>query len=306
MADPKSFKWFLEYTTPEEGHMHSLRTVLYSAHTRYQQIEIMDTGSYGKCLVLDGKMQSAEMDEFIYHEALVHPAMLTHPEPKDIFIVGGGEGATLREVLRYRSVKRVLMVDIDEEVVEKCKELLPQWHRGSFDDPRVELRFLDARRYLEETPNKYDIIIIDIPEPIEEGPAYLLYTREFYEMVKDRLNDEGIISLQAGSVAINNLLNFTAVNRTLRAVFPIVAPYYASIPSFAFPWGFTLASKRFDPRYMTVEEVNKRIEKRVSGDLRYYDGITHQGQFMLPKHIRYELEIQDRVIEDNAPIFTHR
>ncbi|MEK6692678.1 MAG: polyamine aminopropyltransferase [Nitrospirota bacterium] len=306
MTEPKSFKWFLEYTTPEEAHMHSLKTILYSTNTRFQQMEIMDIGSYGKCLVLDGKMQSSEIDEFIYHEALVHPAMLTHPEPKNIFIVGGGEGATLREVLRHRSVKKAIMVDIDEEVVEKCKELLPQWHQGAFDDPRTELKFLDARRYLEETSDKYDIIVIDIPEPVEEGPAYLLYTREFYEMVKDRLNDDGIISLQAGATAINNLLNFTAVNKTLRAVFPVVAPYYASIPSFSIPWGFTLASKRFDPRDIPVDEADSRIRKRISGELGYYDGITHQGQFMLPKYIRYELERQEKIIEDNAPLFTYR
>lgn len=306
MADPKSSKWFLEYTTPEEGHMHSLRSVLYSTQTRFQQMEIMDTGSYGKCLVLDGKMQSSELDEFIYHEALVHPAMLTHPEPGDVFIVGGGEGATLREVLRHKSVRKAIMVDIDEEVVDKCKELLPQWHQGAFDDPRTELKFLDARRYLEETGNKYDIIVIDITEPVEEGPAYLLYTREFYEMVKDRLKDDGIISLQAGSTAINNLLNFTAVNRTLRTVFPIVTPYYASIPSFAFPWGFTLASKKFDPRDIPVEEVDMRIKKRIKGNLGYYDGIIHQGQFMLPKYIRQELEKQDKIIEDNTPLFTYR
>lgn len=283
--------------------MHSLKKVLYSGQSRLQYIEIIHTGSYGKCLVLDGRMQSSETDEFIYHEALVHPAMLTHPEPKDIFIIGGGEGATLREVLRHKSVKRSLMVDIDEEVVEKSKELLPEWHQGSFDDQRVELRFLDARQYLEETEEGFDVIIIDIPEPIEEGPAYLLYTKEFYEIVKRRLKDDGVISLQAGSAAINNLLSFTAVSRTLREVLPVVAPYSASVPSYAFPWGFILASKRFDPREITAEDVDRRIAERISGELRYYDGITHQGQFMLPKYLRYELDRQERIIEDNLPLF---
>jgi spermidine synthase len=187
MIEPKSYKWFIEYTSPEEGHLHGIRMIHYASQTRFQRMEIMESGSYGRCLVLDGKMQSSIIDEFIYHEGLVHPAMLTHPNPKRVFIVGGGEGATLREVLRHKSVEYCMMVDIDREVVEKSKELLPEWHRGAFDDPRTDLRFMDARKYLEETQDSYDVIIIDISEPVEEGPAYLLFTREFYEIVKERL-----------------------------------------------------------------------------------------------------------------------
>jgi spermidine synthase len=136
MIEPKSNKWFIEYTSPDEGHIHGIKMIHYASQTKYQKMEIMDSGSYGRCLVLDGKMQSTVTDEFIYHEGLVHPAMLTHPNPKRVFIVGGGEGATLREVLRHKSVEYCMMVDIDQEVVEKSKELLPEWHQGAFDDPR--------------------------------------------------------------------------------------------------------------------------------------------------------------------------
>src|SRR3972149_640904 len=167
----KNFRWFIESLTPEEGHLHGIRRVLFSTHPPYQSLDILELGSYGKALVLDGKIQSSLLDEFIYHESLVHPAMLAHPAAKRVFIVGGGEGATLREVLRHPTVERVLMVDIDEEVVNRCKEFLPEWHKGSFDDPRAEVRFLDARRYLEETQERFDVIIIDISEPVEEGPA---------------------------------------------------------------------------------------------------------------------------------------
>ncbi|HUK99897.1 MAG TPA: spermidine synthase, partial [Nitrospirota bacterium] len=146
MIEPKSYKWFIEYTSPEEGHLHGIRMIHYASQTKYQRMEIMDCGSYGRCLVLDGKMQSTLTDEFIYHEALVHPALLTHPNPKRVFIVGGGEGATLREVLRHKSVEYCMMVDIDQEVVEKSKEFLPEWHQGAFDDPRTDLRFMEARK----------------------------------------------------------------------------------------------------------------------------------------------------------------
>ena len=305
MIDPKSYKWFIEYTSPQEGHIHGIRTIHYASQTKYQSMEIMESGSYGRCLVLDGKMQSSATDEFIYHEALVHPALLTHPNPKRVFIVGGGEGATLREVLRHKSVEYCMMVDIDQEVVEKSKELLPEWHQGAFDDPRTDLRYMDARKYLEETTDTYDVIIIDISEPVEEGPAYLLFTREFYEIVKERLTPDGTIALQAGTTALHMLLNFTAVDKTLRSVFPVVAPYNVSIPSFGLPWGFTVAATRVDTRAITPEEIDRRIKERIKGGTKYYSGEIHQGQFLFPKNVRDGLEQFDRIIEDNQPLFTY-
>jgi len=305
MPEPKNYKWFLDFLSPDEGHMHGIKTILFSKQTKFQQVEIMDTGSYGRCLVLDGKIQSSELDEFIYHEALVHPAMLSHPDPKRVFIVGGGEGATLREVLRHKTVQYVLMVDIDQEVVESSKRHLPEWHQGAFDDSRVELKFLDARKYLEETQDRYDVIVIDISEPVEEGPAYLLYTKEFYSLVLDRLTPNGLITLQAGTTALTPLFCFRAVYQTLKAVFSIVAPYEACIPSFGLPWGFVVASNKVDPRKISVEQINETIFKRVRGELRYYDGVTHTGQFLLPKHVRRNIEKEDRIIEDNHPLYTY-
>jgi spermidine synthase len=305
MAEPKNYKWFHDFLSPEEGHIHGLETILYTKQTKFQKMEIMRTKSYGDCLVLDGKMQSSEVDEFIYHEALVHPALLTHPEPKRVFVVGGGEGATLREILRHKSVEYVLMVDIDQEVVESCRELLPAWHQGSFEDPRVELRYLDARKYLEETKDIYDAIIIDISEPVEEGPAYLLYTREFYNIVFNKLTRSGVISLQAGTTSVNALLNISAVYQTLKTVFPVVSPYQACIPSFGLPWGFAMASKEFNPQSMAPASVDEKIRKRIQGELRYYNGEIHQGEFLFPKHIRQTIEKSDRIIEDNTPLFTY-
>jgi spermidine synthase len=305
MPEPKSYKWFLDFLTPDEGHMHGVETILYAKQTKYQQMEIMVTRNYGRCLVLDGKMQSSEYDEFIYHEALVHPALLTHPNPKKVFIVGGGEGATLREILRHKSVEHVLMVDIDQEVVESCKKYLPEWHQGSFDDPRTRLEFRDARKYLEETKDVYDVIIIDISEPMEEGPAYLLYTKEFYQIVMDRLSKNGIISLQAGTTSLTSLLCFSAVYQTLKSVFPIVRPYQAIIPCFGLPWGFALASKLADPQSFSQEEIDKRIADRLKGELKYYNGEIHHGQFLLPKHIRQHAERETRIIEDNHPLFAY-
>jgi len=305
MPQPKNTKWFLDFFGPDEGHMHGIKTTLYSKKTEFQQMEIMDTGSYGRCLVLDGKMQSSEVDEFIYHEVLVHPAMLVHPGPKSVFVVGGGEGATLREILRHRSVTHAVMVDIDEEVVMMSKELMPEYHAGAFDDPRTELKFLDARRWLEEHDEKYDSIIIDISEPVEEGPAYLLYTREFYELVTERLTEEGTIALQAGTTSIKGLLNISAVHKTLETVFPHVVSMEATIPSFGLPWGFTMASKKNDPKKLTAADVDGMIAGRIEGELRFYDGECHQGLMHLPKFVRKAIAEQQKIIEDNAPIFSY-
>lgn len=305
MGEPKSYKWFLDLLTPHEGHIHGIESVLFAKQTKFQQMEIVVTPNYGRCLILDGKMQSSEYDEYVYHEALVHPALLTHPNPKKVFIVGGGEGATLREVLRYPSVEQAVMVDIDQEVVEACRKYMPEWHRGAFDDPRTKLIFTDARKYLEETKETYDVVIIDISEPVEEGPAYLLYTREFYHVAQKRLTKDGLISLQAGTTSVTALMCFAAVYQTLKSVFPIVRPYHAAIPSFGLPWGFGVATRNIDPQSLSPAEVDKRIAERIKGELQYYNGETHQGQFLLAKPIRQHMEKQSRIIEDNQPLFAY-
>jgi len=251
-------------------------------------------------------MQSSEIDEFIYHEALVQPSLITHPCPETVFIAGGGEGATLREVLFHNTVKRAVMVDIDEEVVAICKKYLPNHSQGSFEDKRTELYHVDARDYLAKCGGKFDIIIIDLPDPIEEGPAYLLYTQEFYQLVRGKLTANGIICVQAGSAAWTELLNFTAVNNTLKSVFPIVCPYQVDVPCFGGPWGFCLASQRLNPLQLSVSEVDKRISDGSLNSLKFYDGLTHQGLFFLPKHLRGELSRQARLISDSEPLYIYR
>jgi len=282
--------------------LHSIKERIYSGRSKFQSIDIVNTGSFGVCLVLDGKIQSSEADEFIYHETLVHPAMLTHPQPERVFIAGGGEGATLREVLAHKTVKKAVMVDIDEEVVSLCRRLLPSWHQNAFDDPRTELHFIDARKYLEESSDKFDVIIIDLVDPLEQGPARLLYTQEFYQIVKQKLGPDGIMSVQAEPAEWRNLGNFTAIANTLRNVFPIARPYQVHVPSFLGLWGFVAASQSLDPPELTPEEIDTRISARISKKLKSYDGLTHQAMFTIPKHIRQQLAASKRIITDKQPI----
>src|SRR5207247_5671613 len=147
---------------------------------------------------LGGRLHAGVAGALICHATLVHPALIRRPRPETALVIGGGEGAALREVLRYPTVRRAVMVDIDRAVVDACRTYLPEMHRGAFDDARVELRHEDARGWLEATRDRFDVAIVDLTEPLEEGPACLLFTREFYRLLSDRLTARGALARQAG------------------------------------------------------------------------------------------------------------
>jgi spermidine synthase len=301
----ESSKWFFDEINPHLLQLHAIEGTLYSGRTKFQSIEIMKSPSFGKVLVLDGKIQSSEVDEFIYHELLVHPPMLAHPRPEKVFIAGGGEGATLREILKHPSVKKAVMVDIDADVIKVCKKYLPEYHAGAFDDKRSKVYNTDARKWLAESKEKFDVIIIDLTEPVEKGPAYLLYTKEFYQIVKDKLTENGVISVQSGCASYTELLNLKAVSHTLKSVFPIVSIYQADIPSFGGPWGFCVASMNLDVAAMTPAEVDKRLKARSINDLKFYDGLTHLAMFTLSKHMRKATR-GGRLITDDSPLYLYK
>ncbi len=299
-------RWFTDVINKDFRQQHRLEEVLYSGRTDYQSVQVVRAARLGVCLALDGKIQSSEKDEFIYHEGLVQPAMVAHPRPESVFIAGGGEGAILREALRHRSVKKAVLVDIDAEVTALSKKYLPGHGAGAFEDPRAAVHHTDARAYLEKSPDKYDIIIIDLPDPIEEGPAYRLFTQEFYRTVRGRLTDDGIIAVQAGSASLTELLNLTAVYNTLKSVFPIVITGVTHVPCFGGPWGFCFASPKHDPSLLAPAEVDRIIAARGLAGLRLYDGLTHLGMFTLPRYVRDALAVQRRLITDARPLYLYR
>jgi len=281
----------------------TVNTVIYTGESAYQTIEILDTSAFGRMLVLDGKIQSAEGDEFVYHESLVHPALVTHPHPESICIAGGGEGATAREVLRHGSVRTVQMVDLDEEVVEVCRTHLPNFHKGAFDDPRLKLHFDDAKRFFKSTPERFDIVILDLSDPTAGGPASSLYTLEFYQILKARLNPGGVLVTQMGpSSTLNYKEVFTAIHNTLEKVFPNVAPYTVSVESFGECWGFGIASSGLDPTSLTSVAIDSCLQNRGVSGLKFYDGITHQGLFSLPRFLRDALNDETRIGSEEHPL----
>ncbi|MBI4299294.1 MAG: polyamine aminopropyltransferase [Chloroflexi bacterium] len=304
MADQDDRIWHREQITPDLLQLERLEEVVFSGKTPYQSVEIVDTACFGRTLVLDGKTQSSEADEFVYHEALVHPSLISHPHPQQVFIAGGGEGATAREVLAHGSVSRVVMVDIDQQVVELCRRFLPNHHRGAFEDPRLELHHADAIKFLRETNNTFDIIILDIADPLEGGPAYLLFTKEFFHLIKERLTPQGMVTVQAGHTGPTLYKQcFPAVVKTLESVFAQVYPYEAFVQSFCSEWGFVIGSLGPNPTELTTDEIDRRIALRLQHKLRFYDGVTHRGMFSLPKYLRKGIEEETRLITEQQPLF---
>jgi len=299
-------KWFSDSISNNLTQMHRIGEMLYEGRTQYQAVQVFRSPVFGISLALDGKIQSTELDEFIYHEVLVHPAMAAHPRPETVFIAGGGEGATLREVLSHNTVQRAVMVDIDQAVINLSRQYLPGHSRGAFEDRRTELHVADARGYLAGGSSKFDVIIIDLPDPIDEGPAYRLFTREFYLLVSERLTANGIISVQSGSASLPELLNLTAVYHTLRSVFPVVSAFTADIPCFGGPWGFCTASPTLNPALLTPARVDGTLDARSVRGLRFYDGLAHQGIFSLPRYLREALSRQQRLITDDEPLYIYR
>jgi spermidine synthase len=301
---PAGELWHYENITPDLVQGERVHEVVFTGRTEYQHVLIQDTACFGRSLVLDNKTQSTELDDFVYHEALVHPSMITHPEPRRVFVAGGGEGSTIREVLAHRSVDRVVMVDIDRELVDLCKRHLPNHHRGSFEDPRVELHHADAFGFLEDTLDTYDVAVIDVPDPLEGGPAYLLFTLEFYELLRERLNPGGMVVAQSGPTgpAFYEMC-FSSIWSTVGRVFPVVAACEAFVPSFGTTWGFIVGSLGPDPAALPADEVDRRIAQRVGHPLRLVDGAAYTGLFSLPKYLREAIERERRVITREAPLF---
>jgi len=299
-----STHWIIEWQSPYSASMFSIKKILFSGRTEYQEVIVAELREYGISLILDGKIQSSERDEFIYHEMLVHPALITHPNPERVLLIGGGEGATLREILKHSTVKEVVMVDIDEEVVDICKKYLGSFHRGSFNDPRAKLIIDDGREFLRREKGGWDVIVLDVTDPIEEGPSKLLYTKEFYELASSKLKEDGILVTQSTSLT-QNMDAFATIFRTLRKVFPIVRATRAFVPVYTADWSFTIASKKHDPQAVESEEAGKRVNERGIGDLKYYDPSFHPYYFHLPKFVREYINKSDKIALDKAPAFIY-
>lgn len=282
----------------------TITKMLTAGKTKYQEYQICEIPRFGKTLFLDYNIQSSLMDEYVFHECMSQPAMTLHPNPKKVCICGGGEGATLREALKHNTVEQAVMIDIDEELIDMVKVHMPEWHQGAFDDPRTTLLHEDARAYLERHKGAgFDVILSDLPNPHGEGPAQFLFTKEYFQICADAMSDDGVFAMQAGCANANYPYLYScnwATLDSMRDTFPYVAGYYGLVTTFLMPWGFMLASKKYDPLALAQEEIERRFRDR-GVETRYYTPRYHQSVFTLPEYLYEARREHGRVLTDAAP-----
>ncbi len=263
-----------EYHTPANGIFFKSRRRLLSRKSPYQKIEIFDTDFFGRVLMLDGLVQTTTRDEFFYHEMLVHPAMMSHPSPDDVLIIGGGDGGALREVLLY-PVKQATLVEIDGEVITACKEYFP-WLGRALRDRRVRLEVGDGNRFIRETSRKFDVILVDSSDPV--GPSLILHQREFYARLKERLTPGGLVAAQAGA-PIYHLDHLQKKMSFLRRLYKYASFYLGPVPTYPGGlWSYVFLSDKINPL-----RVPKR---RLRAGLRYYNPDIHRAAFALPEFLK--------------------
>lgn len=284
-----------------DRYLYRVSHIVHRGRTAFQDVVIADTYNYGRALFLDGAIQSAEVDEAVYHESLVQPAMLSHPDPRDVLIIGGGEGAALREVLAHQSVRSATMVDIDAEVVGLCRTHLTSWHRGAFDDPRAHVVIQDGRAFIEQGDRRYDVVIVDVVDLFDNGPAQALYTRQFYQHLRRRLRPGAIVAIQGLEFSFLDHYPHTALHRTLRTAFTEVQSYRVDVPSFLSTWGFVLASDWCAPTAWSSAEIDRRIQARLApGRLRHLTGAFLLSRFSVCQATQVSLGQPGPLLEDGV------
>ena len=272
--------WFTENHTENVRFSFKIKKQLYSSKSYYQQIDVFDTFEFGRVLVLDGYIMLTEKDEYIYHEMVTHVPMAVNPEIENVLIIGAGDGGTLREIGRYKHIKRIDMVEIDEQVVNVCKEYLPQT-ACSFNDPRLNLFIADGLKFVRQKSNDYDLIIVDSTDPF--GPGEGLFTKEFYGNCFKALTDKGILINQHESTYYDSYVDM--VKRTHKRIggsFPVAMVYQTHIPTYpSGQWLFGFASKNLHPIHDLQEDKWNEFKLKT----KYNNTNLHKGCFALPNDV---------------------
>ncbi len=262
-----------------------IRKKLYEGRSPFQKVEFFDTYNFGKILVLDGVLQTAEKTEFIYHEMLCQVPMFCHPNPHKVLIIGGGDGGSLEEVLKH-PIEKVWMVEIDKKVVDLSRKYLPSISKNAFNDKRAELIIGDGKEVIKKHKNFFDVIILDLSDP--DGPAKELISQGFYKNVKRALRKDGIVSIQSGSLICQTKMTKIIYNR-IKKIFPYVEIRKAVVPEYqAGEYAFTLGSKR-DLRKITMNNLKKKFKKLKLG-LKYYSPEIHFSSKVFPKYLQEVLK----------------
>jgi len=272
--------WFSEKHT--KNVKFSIRTdkQLFTAVSPFQRIDVFESIEFGRFLTLDGYMMLTEKDEFIYHEMIVHPALAVNPGIENVLVIGAGDGGAARELTRYKTIKRIDLVEIDEMVIEVCKKYLLQTACG-FDDARVNVLIQDGLKYIRSCENQYDLIIVDSTDPF--GPGEGLFTKEFYGNCYKALKDDGIMINQHESPFYeNDALAMQRAHKRIVKCFPISRVYQAHIPTYpSGHWLFGFASKKYHP----IGDLDENSWNELKLKTKYYNTKLHTGAFALPNYV---------------------
>jgi spermidine synthase len=283
--------WFLDVHSHSRLSLIGGNEVCCSLQTLYQRLDVVRLEEFGLCMILDGRIQLAESDEWIYHELLIHPACVLHGDPRRALVLGGGDGCTVRELLRYAQMEEIILVDIDRSVVDLFRSRFASVNGGALDDPRVRVLCQDALDYLKVDGTHYDLIISDLTEPFDTSGlagdlSSHLYGPDFYGLLEERLTPQGIFACQTGGILCQEKhdRHHRDLMAGIRARFPHVAPCYEFVPSFGELWGIALASRV--PLDIPAAEVDEVLAGLGVRGLRYYDGISHERAFRAPRFLR--------------------
>jgi len=288
--EPGGERFLIETLTPDFGHFVRASRLIYEGRTPFQKIELFESPQFGKVLRLDNVFQTSTGDEFFYHEMMVHPALIAHPAPERVLIVGAGDGGMAEEALKHKTVRELVMVEIDEEVVRFAREHLSEIHRGCFDDKRMHLHIGDGFEYVmraAERGERFDAVILDLTDPI--GPSRPLYTVEYYRAIAKVLG-EGGIHVQHVENPVTRAPLFAQLIANLKAAYAQVHPILQYVPLYGTLWGFCNASATLDPSAVPAETVAARIRERGLFDLKVYNPDTHRAAYALPGFVRDVLE----------------
>ena len=277
--------WYSEKHTPTVKFSIQVSRQLYSRQSQFQRIDVFESEEYGRFLTLDGYMMLTERDEFIYHEMITHVPMALNPAIEKVLVIGAGDGGVARELIRYKTIKQIDVVEIDPQVVEVCRQFLNITACG-FDDKRVRIYYQDGLKYVRKLNASYDLIIVDSTDPF--GPGEGLFTREFYGNCFKALSDNGILVNQHESPFYeNDARAMQQAHRNLVKVFPLSRVYQAHIPTYASGyWLFGFASKGLHP----VKDLDANKWKQLNLATRYYNPKLHAGAFALPNYVQELLE----------------
>lgn len=276
--------WFTELHQGKSGLTFKIRRLIESTQSKFQRIDVVETEEYGKALVLYGSLMVAEGDTNAYNEMLSHVPLFVHAHPREVLIIGGGDGGCLTNVLLHKDVVRCSMCEIDREVVEVSKRHFPKLVKG-FDDPRARLIINDGKKFIEETKEKFDVILLDLSDPV--GPAADLFQKPFHQKVYQQLNDDGILVAQSESPLFNpETVQMMYTN--LKEIFPIVRMYTCLMPIYPSSyWSFAFCSKKYDP---LDDFDDNRYAKTNLEDCSYYNKDIHFGAFALPRYVKKLIE----------------